>query len=381
MTTGHAPLPPSGAFRWVLCPMSASLELAYPEADIAAAAEGIGAHWVVQEVLEGRPWPALHSLTPNGQPVTREMHEGTQLVIEAITSRLGAGWHGHLIVERRVQITRIHPTHCWGTPDIVAWVNGHDGKRWLFLFDYKFGHGVVDVFENEQLICYAVGLITEAGLNDWDVTVVACIIQPRAHHRDGPVRYWQFNAADIRADVNILRMQAQKALSADPVAVPTPKGCRDCAGRHVCEALQREAYAAAEKGKHYLPLDLSPLALGRELVALKRAESLLSARVKGLEAQRDSIIKNGGSVPFWIAESVPGRLRWNLSPHEIITLGDVHGVDLRQEPEPITPTQALNLKKLPKDTINLFAARPTGAMQIVFDDGNKTRLTFGPSNT
>lgn len=383
MAGAHAFLMPSAAARWGVCALSASLEAAYPEAEESPESlEGTAAHWVVECYLKGSP-PTLDAQAPNGVAVTQEMIEGAELVVKTIESTLGPRWREMLVIERRVQIPRIHPTHCWGTPDYYAWAVFPDGRRFLFLFDYKFGHGIVEVVENRQLIAYTSGIFDEAGIDgvsDQQTVVAMCIIQPRAYHREGPVRWWKIRGSDIRGDVNILHSQAAKATSPNPPALPDPDACKNCKGRHACEALQRAAYLAADKAQQATAIDLSPLALGIELRMLTRAQKLLEARVSGLEAQAAAEIKRGKLVPYWTMQSTPGRLTWNKPIPEVLMLGTIYGVNITAPAEPVTPTQAIKAG-IPAELVGAYASRPPGAAKLTYDDGTKARLTFSSGNT
>lgn len=381
MTGAHAFLAPSAAGRWVKCALSAALEAAYPDLEKGPEAmDGEAGHWVVQRTAEGAP-PTLGTQAPNGVAVTQEMQEGAGLVLETFERYLGPRWREMVIIERRIRMPRIHADHCWGTPDYYAWAWLPDGRRILFLFDYKFGHGVVEVEENSQLITYACGLLDEVpGLDDQNTVVSLFVIQPRSHHRRGPVRQWQVKASDLRAQINILHMQAEKATSPSPEAKPDPDACKNCKGRHACEALQRAAYQAADKGQQAQAVDLSPLALGRELAALTRAQALLSARVTGLQAQAEAVLRSGALIPFWSLDAAPGKLEWAKPAAEVFALGQMMGVDLAAPAKPITPTQAKKAG-VPAALVDAYAERAKSAAKLTYDDGTKARLTFLPSDT
>lgn len=388
--SAHAFLAPSSAFRWVRCALSASLEAAYPETEASPSSlEGSAGHWVVERLLRGTP-VAVDMQAPNGVAVTQEMLEAAELVQEDIVTTLGPDWAKLLVIEQPVQIPRIHPTHNWGTPDYHAGTRMANGRICLHVWDFKFGYGVVEAFENWQMIDYAAGLLGHMGANDQETVVEIIVIQPRAFHREGPVRRWRVAASDLRPYFNILENQAGLALMPNPPAVPTPEGCANCTGRGHCEALMRAGGQAADKGGQYGALDLSPHALGLEARMLKRAQALLNARVSGLDAQIEASIKRGILVPFWATESVPGRLTWAKPAAEVMALGEMIGVKLWKDAEPVTPTQAKAAAKrvakaaeLPGDAyeglIDAYAVRPAGAVKLVADDGSKARLTFSKS--
>lgn len=378
----HAFLPPSSAVRWSRCALSASLEAAYPETEESPESmEGTAAHWTVQMLLQGTP-AALGMQAPNGVAVTEEMLEAAEVVREDIVATLGPDFAQYLIIERRVHMPRIHPTLNWGTPDYRAWSRLNNGKLCLNIWDFKYGFGVVEVFENEQLIDYTEGCLHEAqidGLQDQEIVVNLVVVQPRAPHRQGPVRNWRVMASDLRPYINRLANAAGAACAPNPPATPTPEGCEHCRGRHACEALQKAAFKHVAKGQHHSPLDLTPHALGLELRALERGQALVEARISGLKAQAEMSIRQGNLVPFWSLDSVPGRLAWTRPVAEVFAFGDMMGLDLRKEPDAITPTQAkaaAKRAKLPEEMFAGFSERPSGAVKLAYDDGTKARLTF-----
>jgi len=378
--SAHAFLPPSGAGCWVHCALWASIQQAYPETEESPKSlEGTAAHWVVQMLLQGTP-VALHDQAPNGVAVTGDMIEAAELVQEDIARKLGSEWRSVLFVERKVQIPRVHPTLNEGTPDYFAWQRMENKNLCLFIWDFKYGREIVEVFENWQMIDYVAGILNSVVEPDTNIVVDFGLIQPRAFHRDGPVRHWRVLASDLRGQINILANAAGKATMPDPK--PTcGDHCEHCRGSVHCEAFQREGYKAADKAQDFGVLELPPHALGLELRSLKRAQALLDARVSGLESEAVALIKRGERVPFWSLESSPGRLAWTKSKGEIAALGDMLGIPLtKPDVALITPTQA-KAAGVPEALVAQYAASPSGAAKLVFDDGTKARLTFSSSNT
>ena len=382
--TAHALLAPSSAFRWAFCPLSASLEAAYPETEPSPASlEGTAAHWVVEMQLRGTP-VALGDIAPNGVTITRDMLEGAELVRADIAAALGRNWSDVLFIENRIQIPRIHPTDNWGTPDYFAWAQPSVTEDYdtLRVWDYKFGHGIVEAFENWQLLDYAIGILGDAYLPETVLELI--VVQPRAYHRDGPVRRWRTRAGDIGPYFLRLRESAALATGPKPPALVTTEGCENCRGRCACEALQRAGYRAADKAEQFGAFDLSGHALGLELRELHRAQAVLKARVSGLEEEAAARIKKGERVAFWMMEPTPGRLAWTKPVEEVLVLGQVLGINLAKEPEAITPTQALaaaKAAKLPAELFDAYTVRPSGAVKLSPDNGDLARLTFSSSNT
>lgn len=378
----HDFLAPSSASRWVKCAYAPTIEAAYPEQEASPASlEGTAAHWVNELVLRGTP-PAIDQQAPNCVAVTADMLEGATMVRDEIFSKLGGNWRQRLFVEHSVRCPSIHATKNGGTPDYFAWDRLPDGRLILYVWDYKFGHEIVEAFECWQLINYVSGIVDHAGvsaLQDRNVVVDMCIIQPRAPHRDGPVRHWVTTLADLRGYFNNLRNAAEAATSTitPPKATPTVEGCKNCNGRHACEALQRETFSAMAYSQSGQALDLTPHALGLELTMARRAVKLLEARMSGLEAQASAMIKRGERVPFWMMEQSPGRLKWTIPATDVIAMGQMFGINVAAEPDAITPKQAITAG-MDAAVVNRFAKR-YDTIKLTYDNGAKARLTFSSS--
>lgn len=356
----HAFLAPSSAHRWVKCAFAPTIEAAYPDAEPSPAAqEGTLAHWVAQEYIAGR--------AVDDPRVTDEMRDGAQLLMQDFEAQLGPDWRSLLVVERHHSGPLHDQNH--GTPDYYAW----DGNT-LHVWDYKFGFTPVDVFENWQLLNYVfciAGAVARAG-----VLVDMRIVQPRATHREGPVRNWVRAHEVLIPYADKLRIAARDAFAPEPKATPTPGGCKNCKGRHACEALRKEVAMAADLAHEGQAFDLPADALGRELSVLHRAAKLLKARLDGLEMQAAAMLKSGQLVPGWALDSTPGRKEWTIADDLVIAMGQLAGVDLAKPPQALTPTQALKAG-VPAELVDAYSKRPPGAVKLTADDGSKARQIFG----
>ena len=375
--TEHSRLAPSSAARRVACPGSRALEEKYPETvESPYAREGHAAHWVAAEMLRGNP---TDESFPLGMEVTDEMIEGAEMytdyirkIIKDMSKEKDIRFvHDDLYIERRIDIKRIHPD-CWGTPD--AWFCLSDE---LHIFDYKYGHGYIEVFENWQLIEYAAGildLLNVNGIDDRRLNVTLHIVQPRNFHRLGPIRSWRMKASDLRPYFNILETAEAEAMQDTAVCRPNPE-CNYCLGRHACEALQRSTLSVIDVAELNTPFDLSPASLGNELRYLRRAAELLDARITGLEEQATSTIKRGQRVPFFKLESNPGSKRWKVPNEEIKALGELLGHDLTKPVQVITPTQAIKAG-VPEELVKQYVEVKSGALKLELDNGDNARKIF-----
>lgn len=375
---GHSIISPSALARTIQCPGSVVLEQQYPEAEKGPeAAEGEASHWAGAEMLSGR-LVDVGDRAPNSVLLTQEMVEGADLYYDDVVRTLrGYGLTpADGAIEVPVSIPRVH-AECWGTPDFRAWIPGdrRNGRPLLMVWDYKFGHRHVPVFENPQLSAYAAGCLSAADISDLGVDVEMRIVQPRSYSPEGSVRRWACPASALRALVNIASNSAHQALGGDPPTRVGPE-CRDCRARHACPTLQRAAATACDEAGKVQPFNLPPAALGVELRWLTRARDLLDARISGLQEQATAAIKRGQQVPHWRIERGAGRRRWSRGVGEVLAMGQALGLNLAKPPEAITPTQAV-AAGLPEMLLDAYTDPPRGAATLVPDDGSQAKRVFG----
>jgi hypothetical protein len=347
------------------------MESLYPETEESqASADGVAAHWAASELLSGRTID-VGLITENGVMLTDEMVDAAQIYADTVLS-VSSGYKDSILhVEKRVGIDTIHP-ECWGTPD--TWLFGGNT---LFLWDFKFGHRFVDVFENWQLIEYAAGILESIGINgitDQHVTVQMTIVQPRCYVGGSPVRTWSVKAVDLRGYFNVARMFEERAIADDATTTVSPE-CRDCSARHACPAAQQAAYGAMSVASTSVPFDLPPDALGAELRYIENAVEMLEARKSGLEQQALALAKRGVGIPFYTAEQGYGRERWNKPDEEVIAMGNVMGVPL-SVPKLVTPKQAIKAG-MNEEIVKMYTVTPRGEVKLKRDEGDKARKIFG----
>lgn len=369
---GHAVLAPSSAAIRVACPGSRQLEAANPETeDSLASREGTAAHWAASELVNGRLIDT-GLIAPNGVMLSDEMVEAADMYAEDVFTL----WNrtDTLHIETPVSIATIHP-ECWGTPD--AWTFNAE-SRTLILWDFKFGHRYVEVFENWQLIEYAAGILemlfnSTPGIEDQYTEVAFRIVQPRCYVGGSPIREWRVRASDLRPYFNILR-NAEAAAMAQTATCNVNKHCIDCRGRHACQAAQLAGYDGMALSTSNVPFDLPAAALGAELRLIDRAILHLEARRTGLAEQALALAKRGQAVPFFKVESGAGRERWAKPDAEIIVLGEMMGIAL-SKPKLITPKQAVKAG-LDATVVKAYSETPFGELKLVPDDGTMARKVF-----
>lgn len=348
----HAKLSPSRAARRMVCPGSRALEETYPDTNISLAArEGITAHWVAQQYLLGIY--DIPEFSPNEELITNEMLEGADLYENNIKSILSDTLH----IEERIDISIVHPD-CWGTPDCWGVVDNH-----LYIFDYKFGHGVIEAYENWQLLEYAAGISQLVSFEK----VTLAIIQPRSYIRRGPIRSWTITTAELLEYIDKLRNTEFLAMEPGALCNPSPE-CKYCSARSICSALQNTVGYILDIAKSNSYWPLSNVHLGFELKHLRKALHLLEARLTGLEEQTKSRISKGEYIPGFKLESGRGGEYWTKDISEILTLGELMGLDLSKPQEVVTPSQARKIG-IHEEILHEYSRKTSGKLKLVEETG------------
>lgn len=373
----HSPLAPSSAYRWVFCEGSVALEAAYPETEEdESAAEGTAAHHAGAEMLLGRE-PG--TVAPNGVVLTEEMLDGAQMWVDDVRS-IGAP-ATEVQVEQRVYMPRIH-AQAYGTPDTWLFV---PSTGTVYVWDFKFGHGVVEHFENWQLIAYVCGILDLLGIdgrNDEHIWCDLRVVQPRAYHREGRVRSWRVRASDLRGYFNRLNLAAHAAMRPG-AATRTGSYCLHCKAAANCETLRKAVTHAADWLGGSSPEELPARAAGEEMELLEHLATLVKARRTARTADLSARLRRGEGVPGWCLENTTGAKAWKPEDKDkVIALGPLLGLDLAKEPAPITPTQALALAKksgVDASVISDYVYNPSTGQKLARDTHllNRARAGFG----
>ena len=377
----HSRIGPSASSQWVHCPGSVSMQAGYPNGGHAAD-EGNASHWAASEILEHLKAGSDASLdhvaslkgqkAPNGIILTDEhIDNAREYINDIVTTVLARGLSlSQLHIEEKVHASSVH-SESWGTVD--CWV--YDPiKREVIIWDYKYGFGLVEVFENWQAINYAIGVIDGLRIPDRELAVTMRIAQPRPYHPDGSIREWRVQAVELRPYANKLHHAAALALSGTPT-ITSGDHCKYCRARHGCGSAAKAALAAMDYTGEARITELPPEAIGLELAMLQRASKAIESRLSGLEAQAISMLMSGKLIQGYGLEPGKGRKTWNKPAGEVFFLGKMLGIDLKRKDEPITPTQGLKAG-LSKELIAAYSYVPTKGLKLVRDDGSKAREVF-----
>lgn len=257
----HATLSPSASKRWMTCPGSVNLiaSLDITETPSKFAAEGTVAHEVGELCLRNRQEPQEYigkKFTADGFTftVTQEMADAVEVYTDYVrtvieTAEMAADATVNMQVEVRCSLEHYGVEGLnGGTSDTMLICHEH---QFLEVVDYKHGAGVaVDAYSgdpempldldkvNTQAMSYGLGALKEAGVDefdDWDIYLT--IVQPRAIHKDGPIRKFRLKSSDVYewADTKLIPA-ALLTHEEDAPLVASEEGCRFCNAGGDCKA-------------------------------------------------------------------------------------------------------------------------------------------------
>lgn len=370
-------LPASSAAQRKACPGSWRLENQFPGSDSEAAKIGSAAHEVVAKLLTTGELANVDDTSTDGEFITQEMIEGALMVQEYVTDKKIFPCY----VEDAVTAPIIHPLSV-GVIDVWGWKK-QDGQEIIDIVDYKFGHGFVDVFENSQLITYAAGVVNsraewkEHGVPEFKADAIfnLTIIQPRCYSAD-PIRTWSVSLKELQQlYFPELKASEEAATKPDAVCIPSP-ACEYCAARHACVALQNSSLRAIDSvytnNKTAL---LDGVGLSNELRLLQRAKKLIEARLDGIETEALMKLQSGTAIPHYTVEYSRPREQWNVDVSNVEALGELYGLKLLKDPQPITPPQAVKLG-LPQEVKDAFSKRARGEPKLAYVNEKQIRKLF-----
>lgn len=325
------PLRPSASSIWTRCaaaPLFTQNAPPQPESD--AAREGTCAAWVAESVLTGgklldRAALMIGTSHENGWQVTPDMAHHVQGYVDLVRLR-----GGEVTAERFVRLNEFIA----GTLDSSVDATAENGR--LFVDDLKYGHKVVEVFENPQVIIYgeaearrleALGVV----IND----VQLGIYQPRAWHPEGYYRRWILTRAELASWAAWIVERGTLCQAPVPVAEPGDQ-CRYCDAVSVCAAaamtLQR-GFEIVRDSRYRVPTGDE---MSAELDFLDLLSSVLQGRANALRAEAEARIRKGEFVRNWYMRPRKGNRVFKVHP---VVVHALTGVDPRNTEATVTPAE------------------------------------------
>lgn len=355
-------LNPHKAPVWMNCAGSAQLESVAPRQEPGQPRlEGDAAHEVAMKILRGEAQGVeefINTNASNGVFIDAVMADHVQTYVDYVHSVPAQSY-----IEVPLQLT----------PNIKG-VNDHFAVKPGIFYgtELKFGWSPVEVKKNWQLIVEALMAASYTGgpIREYQLTVV----QPRAPHKDGPIRHWTVTADEME-DYRT-QILDQEDIAMEPGApLVTGDHCHHCEAKGICPALKNTALRAVETEGKAIAEELTPAELAYELAIMDAAEKRIKDRHAGLKTIAETMIKGGTQVPNYGIEPQYGNRVWKrgVTPATIMM---VSGVDIAQE-KMMTPSQA-ERAGVSKETVKAYTTRTISSHKLIaVDVQEKAKELFG----
>jgi len=330
----HSHIGASSAYRWSECPGSPNMIAKCPPQETNRyAAEGTAAHMIAERC-------ALQGVDPDtflGEvievegfefEVDEEMCNAIRVYLEVLAEPGYA-----TMVECKIDLSRLHPG-LFGTSDAIQ---RNFEKHKIRVVDFKYGKGsVVEVRMNKQGLYYVLGSIEAIFQNEkkrvedgevghpiedplifgWDQfdEIELVIVQPRARHKDGPVRRWVIPKGVLDKFQDDLVAAAKETTRPD---APLKAGswCKFCPAIAVCPAQMQlisdqcqTDFKTINKSAPSLP-KVENLTIDQLAGVMKYADQI-SGWLKSVEAHALTIMSHGTAIPGFKLVKKKANRRW-----------------------------------------------------------------------
>jgi len=316
---GHAKLSPSSASRWINCPGSIQLTADMPpQKPTIFTAEGTVAHAFGEQMLKAK-LSKEQLIAKVGDiveedgfeiEVTDDMVEAVFLYFDTVEEiikglrKLGKPGRVTMKVEEQVKVAGTNG-EVYGTGDALLFVKGAT----LYVIDYKHGKGVsVEVEKNKQMMIYGVGAMDTIAGKAYD-EVILMIVQPRAPHKDGPVRTWRTNPAELYKFAEELK----DAVAATKVKHPNFAAgdhCRWCPGKADCPAIFEAVQEKAQADFSVVPAkrtkDENKAAMRSHVARISMVKAVEALKWEGMTKDLFAAIKEKVQLELEAGRSVEG---------------------------------------------------------------------------
>lgn len=396
MPTGHSKLGASSAYRWMTCPGSVKLSEGMPKTTSEFALQGTAAHSLAEmclsldttaESLIGTAISAGYGAEAMDFEVDEDMADAVQIYLDVL-SEYTSDPNCHWLFEQKFHLKDVDHD-LWGTNDFCAY---DKSKGVVYIVDYKHGAGVpVDVEDNKQLKYYAVGALM--GMDKKSALaaeVELVIVQPRAAHKDGPVRRWRTTGKALLNEY-VKELKEAAAATREPNAKLRPGGhCRFCAAQGACPALANKSMqvaqatfevldAAPEKRSIKFP-EVSKLST-QDLADIMRFTPEIDSFLREVHRYAEQLALTG--TPIEGFKLVAGRTQRKWADETEATRGLVaeFGEDILTKPDLPSVAQAekylkkaLGNAKLVEEALAPYVDKPVGAPKLAPDSDKRKAL-------
>lgn len=357
----------SGLARPMVCAGSLFFENLPEQETNAPAMEGTAAGEYLQALIETGAPPHAATAT-NGVAFDDDMRFHTEPIAQAVRENAAT----EVLCEKRIDwLTR---SGVWIRGQYDMSYVGNDGK--LYIDDLKYGWVPVDVFENWQLLGYAIGeVIRRQTIFD---KIVLRVHQPRPHHEDGQIRAWELSYNELLSYKEKIEKRMEDISNGEKTLVTSSK-CKYCpAAASACPAMSKMFYRGIEVSHEFMQDDIDEKELSFQLDLITRATEVLKIKSDSLKALAVDRIRKGKLIPNYVSEQILGDRKWKtgVTPDMIEALTGKKVVTSTM----LSPAQAEKMG-VPKEFVASIVDRHFAGTKVVRKDTTKIgNKIFGGNN-
>lgn len=375
----HSKVGASSAYRWFECPGSVKAIARLPVRPQKSyhADEGTAAHELAEACLRNNRDAIEYIDRQFGEfTVDEDMASAVQVYLDVIRCDLSISDPAKLYIEEGFDLFWLHP-ELFGTND--ACIVQPFGI--LRVYDYKHGKGIaVDVEDNKQLLYYALGAASRFEYAFEEVEII--IVQPRAPHRDGPVRRWKTTIPYLKQFKDRLH-EAVKETEKKDAGFKAGEHCRFCAAASTCKTYETHVHSLAK-------LKFSPVTEAPELPAPKDMDPahlrkiletahVLDHWIREVEAYALDEALRGRKVDGFKLVRKGTHRRWKDKEETAKGLSGKYGDKIYKPREILSPAQMEKIVGRGQEKIlERYWEQPEGALVLAPETDKRMAITVNP---
>lgn len=329
----------SGLARPMTCAGSLFFEDLPPDEGNDAAKEGTAAGEYLERLLTGQP---IGTHAENGVPFNSDMEFHTTPIFQEISGDNEDG----VLCEQRID---------WETRSGIKIKGQYDASfvrsNTLYIDDLKYGWGIVEPYENWQLLGYAIGEVIRRG-KAYD-KIKLRIHQPRPHHEEGTTRVWELTYDELLEYKEKIELRMEAIVTGDR-SLATSKNCKYCKAAASCPAFNKAFFRGIEIAQQFVQDDLDDDELSFQLDLIDRVSDVMKTRKSSLETLAVHRLKQNRIIPNYSTQTKYGDRSWKpgISPTVIKMLC---GKDVIEE-KMLSPAKAEKIG-VPKELVKGMVER------------------------
>lgn len=344
----HSKFSPSSSERWLNCPGSIALSENAPlPRESEYSKEGTDAHYCLEHFLKSKkPYTQKLFLAKSFPQEMVDHALRTFSIIEDMTPK-----DAIRLAETKVDLSHFIKPGEFGTVDCAI----VEEFGLLTVIDFKYGAGIpVEVAENTQMICYALGISKMFNHNFSGIELV--IIQPRAPHDDGPVRKWKLGLDELLRYEKIFRDAVKKC--DDPLAeLAAGPWCKFCPAAQQCPELSDEQFRKAQivfDDSNPVPVLPAMPSHVEKLGRFLNAADLIELWIEKLRDHAYHLLSTGSKIEGWKLVNKRSTRKWIDEEKTTKEAVKKFGKKALTTPELLSPAQ---LEKMCKDAGDWISKR------------------------